>query len=280
MKIKILNLGMAMFMSMAIGFAQVTTSGKSSKLSWTYKDGILIISGNAAMSHYNDSIAPTWLYYSHYIKHIIVEEGVSSIGNYAFFNCGNLTSIVFPDGSLTSIGEYAFWGCENLTSIIIPKNVTSIGNFAFNNCKNLKSIEINRGPIQIGSETFYGVDPKQCTLRVPAGSITQYQSKDSWKKFKNIQESKSTSVTVLRGDKYVIVVGSSVTQSEAESDGKKLHDQYGYHYEVVETAPIFGKKRYRIVVDYCNKKEDAVLRVKDWKTKPGIKDATYYSCWW
>ena len=53
-------------------------------------------------------------------KYIQIPKGVKSIGNYAFYNCNNLTSITIPD-SVTSIGDYAFRNCTSLTSINIPE---------------------------------------------------------------------------------------------------------------------------------------------------------------
>ena len=64
---------------------------------------------------------------------------VTSIGNYAFYNCKSITNITIPD-SVTSIGEWTFGYCESLTSITIPDSVTSIGEGAFEYCSNLKNI--------------------------------------------------------------------------------------------------------------------------------------------
>jgi hypothetical protein len=67
------------------------------------------------------------------ILHGTAEFTVSSIGNEAFSNCSNLTSITIPN-TVTNIGEKAFSGCTGLTSVTIPNSVTSIEGGAFSGC--------------------------------------------------------------------------------------------------------------------------------------------------
>ena len=82
-----------------------------------------------------------------------VGELCTSIGSYAFNNCGSLTSVTIGN-SVTSISEGAFQGCASLTSITIPNGVTSIGSNAFNYCKSLTSIPIPNSVTSIGGYAF------------------------------------------------------------------------------------------------------------------------------
>ena len=80
---------------------------------------------------------------------------VTSIGEYAFRDCSDLTSVTIPN-SVTSIGEWAFRDCRRLTSVTIPNSVTSIGNYAFYGCRGLTSLEIPNSVTSIGENAFNG----------------------------------------------------------------------------------------------------------------------------
>ena len=89
------------------------------------------------------------------VTDLVIPDGVTSIGSYAFSGCSSLTSITIPD-SVTSIGNSAFYYCSSLKSITISDSVTSIGNYAFEYCSSLTSITIPDSVTSIGNYAFSG----------------------------------------------------------------------------------------------------------------------------
>ena len=89
------------------------------------------------------------------VEHNNVTYSVTSIGDSAFYDCSDLTSISIPN-SVTSIGSSAFRECSGLTSVSIPNSVTSIGNIAFSDCRGLTSVALPNSVTSIGYSAFYG----------------------------------------------------------------------------------------------------------------------------
>ena len=137
-------------------FEKGYTYWNEDNLTWKLDaDGTLTISGTGAMKNYDSKKNRNPVYNNSNVKTVVIEDGVTSIGNYAFTYCVSLTSITIPD-SVTSIGYYAFFYCKSLTSITIPDSVTSIGNYAFFYCRNLTSITIPDSVTSIGNDAFSG----------------------------------------------------------------------------------------------------------------------------
>ena len=113
---------------------------------------------NISFNYYDLNSNP--LYYAHnlylngeLVTDLVIPDGVTSIGNYAFDGCTGLTSITIPD-SVTSLGTGVFSYCTGLTSVTIPDSVTSIGGYAFSGCTGLTSITIPDSVTSIEGGTF------------------------------------------------------------------------------------------------------------------------------
>ena len=120
-------------------------------------------------------------------KNTKIPSSVTSIGNYAFYNCSGLTSIEIPS-SVTRIGGYAFLGCTGLTSVTIGNGVTSIGEYAFCACSGLTSVTSYITDVfETGENAF--LDSGNATLYVPKGLVSTYQSTVDWNRINNIEES-------------------------------------------------------------------------------------------
>ena len=134
-------------------------------VTWTLTaDGTLTISGTGAMTDYTYDSRSPWYSCRTYIKRVVMQQGVTSIGGDAFWDCSGLTSVTIPDG-VTSIGNYAFKGCSNLASVTIPESVTSIGGSAFSGCSGLTDIYYGG----------YGTDWQKLNVSIPTSATVHFK---------------------------------------------------------------------------------------------------------
>ena len=145
-------------------------------LTWTLADGVLTISGVGSMTDYSSSSVVPWAGKRESITGVVIGDGITHIGSYAFYRFYGMKSFTIPDSvtsigngaflnclyvtdirlpsSLTTIGERAFEGCRDLTSLSLPDAVTAIEQGAFKGCESLKSIHIPEGITKIPDDTF------------------------------------------------------------------------------------------------------------------------------
>ena len=155
-KLSYLLLSVLLYSAISTATAQ---SGKTGKLRWSISNETLTVSGIGSMPIYKynpnkHTINSPWYSYRNSITNVIIGDGVSSIGDNAFFFCddNNLTlTNIFP--SLTDIYDY-YADCCKLVSVIISNSVTSIGRDAFRSSSNLSSIDIPSSVTNIGSAAF------------------------------------------------------------------------------------------------------------------------------
>ncbi len=117
----------------------------------------LVISGTGNMENWISSGSVPWLTtisnYSAKITSVIIEDGVTNIGSYAFYSCKSLSNITIPE-SVSSIGSYAFYNCTALTNITLLDNFVSIGDQAFRGCESIEHIVIPSTIQTVGNYVF------------------------------------------------------------------------------------------------------------------------------
>lgn len=106
---------------------------------WTlHNNGDFVINGNGKMYDFSGANLAPWYNNKSSIKRVIINEGITSVGEFSFYNCNQINEVILPEG-LLNIEYAAFHSCNNLTKINFPSTLTSIGNSAFyrNNIKNI-----------------------------------------------------------------------------------------------------------------------------------------------
>ena len=199
--------------------------------------------------------------YNKAIKTVKIQNGVTSIGDYAFDNCTSLTSIEIPSG-VTSIGDGAFAYCTSLTSIEIPSGVTSIRDHAFDNCTSLTSIEIPSGVTSIGNSAF-----KNCTslasIEIPS-SVTSIGN-EAFAYCTNL-----TSIEIPSGvtsiENYAFSNCTSLNSINVDKDNQSYSSEDGI---------LFDKEKKKLITYPAGKKEKE-YNIPSSVTSIGA--GTFYGC--
>ena len=158
-------------------FAETTgTCGEA--LHWVLsEDGTLTISGTGAMTDYESYIDAPWYDSYDSIYSIVIEPGVTTVGNSAFAGYESVVSVTLPEG-LLSIGNDAFSGCVGIGEIALPQTLEQVGHYAFAWCESLQELILPDSLVSIGDHAFTGcaslttlqIGPKVSTIGTGAFS--------------------------------------------------------------------------------------------------------------
>ena len=156
----------------AAGAAETETSGTCGQnLTWTLdSEGVLTISGEGKMENYGSGSTTPWADCREAIRSVIIEEGVTSVGDYAFDAYSLMKKVTLPS-TLEQIGASAFTYCSGLTELAVPENVTVIETAAFRGCLGVTEFVLPPKLTCVEDEVFFGcVSLKRVTLPL---SITE-----------------------------------------------------------------------------------------------------------
>lgn len=142
--------------------------------SWKFDAGTLTISGSGDMEDFEGEAYVPWAEYRDQITKVVIEKGITSVGDRAFFNCEEIKSVTIPEG-VTKIGEDAFTNCSSLITVHIPSSVSKINYNSFFNCESLLSINVSNRNESYSSEDGVLFDKNKTELICfPAGLECEY----------------------------------------------------------------------------------------------------------
>ena len=137
-------------------YAHWTPVAADAEQGWSLQDGTLVITAQGAMQDYDSAAQTPWFKDRAEIRKIVVQQGVTTIGDYAFYGCENVTSVTLPD-TVTQIGKLAFYGCKNLRTLTIPDSVLTVEDYAFAKA-GLQSIVFRGSAPVLGAGIFAGLN--------------------------------------------------------------------------------------------------------------------------
>lgn len=123
-------------------------------LTWYFSVGTLTVSGSGDMADYNEGNTAPWYHLRAEINRVVLPDGLSSVGDLAFYNCTSLTAVSLPN-SLRSIGHNAFYGCTALRAVDMSQFIIGIGRSAFYGCESLAAISFPVSLERVGDKAFY-----------------------------------------------------------------------------------------------------------------------------
>lgn len=132
-----------------------TAEGRcGNNLSWTLEGDTLTIKGSGAMLNWTEMEMAPWYEYRNEISSVVLPEGLTNIGNLAFYDCSALKMIVLPS-SVTRVGWYSFGNCKSLTTVGFGSHLKTIEEGAFRGCSSLTAVRLPAGLESIGLQAFY-----------------------------------------------------------------------------------------------------------------------------
>lgn len=260
-------LTLVMVVSLLSGFTLTTSAEETSgscgeNVTWEYNTDTktLTISGSGAMYNtYTSTNLPPWMAdYKDLIENVVINEGVTNVGKWAFYKCANLQKVIIPNGvtaielrafsncpkleeinipsSVTTIGVFAFWECSSLNEIIIPNGVTELAGFVIYKCTNLKGITIPDSVTAIANAATLGLSSIK-ELTIPS------------------------SVKTINGS--IFMNASNLTEVTIPANITKLWANTFYNATNLERVYYLGKKDVEVTDDAMNEAPDFTVYVSN-----------------
>lgn len=146
-------LAAALLLAALLPLSALALDGTTGQLQWKLSGGVLTITGSGEMPDYTDAHMAPWNSVAESVTKIVVGDGITRVGELAFYNCTNATTVQLGN-TVTEIGGRAFKNCKKLSRIDLPDGLKIIGDAAFESCESLKNITLPEGLQSIGHYAF------------------------------------------------------------------------------------------------------------------------------
>lgn len=220
----------------------VSAGSLSNTVLWAVtEDNVLYVSGTGEIPD-----RPNWSGALGAATDVVVGQGITKIGTYAFENASGLRTILLPEG-LEVIGDYAFYNCYNITEIDIPDTVTTIGSCAFYNCDGLTRLYIPAGVETISGGSYSYSPFYNCTsaLVLYCGAETKPEGWGNYWNFRSSGSALPTSFGFTREDyRFWLSVDTGVETFEIPEGITAIPDRAFYNCSGITEVIIPDSVKY------------------------------------
>lgn len=153
-KVMAVLLVLTLLMTLAPAASAAESGSCGEKLEWSFADGTLTITGSGAMTDYRTPEEVPWHSFQEEIFWLELPEGLTHVGELAFYNCAGITAVSIPE-KVKTIGDMAFMNCTGMTILKLPEGLESIGENAFELCSALTDLRLPSTLKYLKEQAFY-----------------------------------------------------------------------------------------------------------------------------
>lgn len=224
-------------------------NGTWGSLTWSYKKDTktLTIMGDGAMDDFESSDAVEWIAVRTSATNLVIEEGITSIGDYAFYYMPALTTVHLPT-TMTELGDFSFAFCSALETLTIPEGVATLGVGTFESCGALSSMYLPTSLETVGDSAF------AFCYSLKSIMITAESATVGAQAFRNCRSLEQVTIrSTISDDKIAedAFVGTEMTLEDVSRTDKLLgSSQITIHYVLDDEEVSLYEETFAYGVDY------------------------------
>lgn len=253
-----------------IGKAEEEYGGFEGNIEWHFKKGVITFTGSGSMESGFDEDGFTWSALKNDVTSIVISEGITSIGDYAFSGFSKATSLTLPSSGLTVIGDYAFNNC-GFTSVSMPDTITTIGSYAFAGCSSITYMHISEIATSIGKYAFSGCNFQSTNIPYNLTAISKGMFKGCSSLYSVFLPSSVTSIGEDAFAECSNLNNFSMTDSHVNSIGARAFENSGIQSIIIpDDVTVINEQTF----SGCNNLDFVTLSANLTK----IGDKAFYNC--